>query len=505
MKAFYHRIIKLEMRYMNEHSNRKEKKFKIPSAFSILFIIIISVAIFTWIIPAGKYDVNEQGQYIANTYQQIESNPQSVWDIIMAPVYGMVGGELNPQPAIGVAFFILIIGGFLGVVNKTGAINAGIKSVITKYEGREQVLIPILMILFALGGSTFGMSEETMVFYPILIPVMVSVGFDSLTAIATILLGTGIGNLSATLNPFSVGFASDIAGINMSEGLGWRLLIFALAVSFTIWYVYHYAGKVKKDKTKSLVYENLENDLKEFKVPEDIKPMDAKQSVVIKIFMGTFVFMILGLVPWPKFGIMIFDQINEFLASTPGLSFIFKHMTPLGSWYLNEITALFFVSALIIGVYYKMSESEFIGAFLGGCTDMIGVAVICAVSRGIQVVMNNGQITATVLHWGEQALQGLSQQVFITITYFFYGAMSFLIPGSTSLAGSTMGLLGPLGEFAGVGADLVITAYHTALGLIGSITPSNAIMMSALAIAHIDVTTWWKFLTKWFFVVMAIS
>lgn len=484
--------------------NEQKKKLKIPSAFSILFILIITVAIVTWIIPAGKYDVNESGQFIANTYQQIDSNPQSVWDILMAPVYGMVGGDKNPSPAIGVAFFILVIGGFLGVVNKTGAINAGIKSVITKYEGREQILIPILMILFALGGSTFGMSEETMVFYPILIPVMVSVGFDSLTAIATILLGTGIGGLSATVNPFSVGIASDIAGINISDGIEWRLVIFILAVGFTIWYVYDYAGKVKKDKTKSLVYANLENDIQEFKVPEDIKPMNNRQKVVIRIFMGTFIVMILGLIPWSKFGITFFDQANEFLGNTPGFNLIFKHMTPIGSWYLDEITALFFLSALIIGIYYKMSEGEFISAFLGGCSDMIGVAVICGVSRGIQVVMNNGQITATVLHWGEQALEGLSQQVFITITYFFYGAMSFLIPGSTSLAGSTMGLLGPLGEFAGVGADLVITAYHTALGLIGSVTPSNAIMMSALALAHIDVTTWWKFLSKWFVVIMII-
>lgn len=502
MKTLYIEVSSLERGSFMEKT--KKKKFRIPSAFSILFILIIIVAIVTWLIPAGKYDVNESGQYIAGTYQVIESNPQSIWDIFLSPVYGMVGGEKNPLPAIGVAFFILMIGGFLGIVNKTGAINAGIKSIITKYEGKEQYLIPILMILFALGGSTYGMAEETMVFYPLLIPVMVSVGFDSLTAIAVILLGSGIGCLASTVNPFAVGIASDIAGINMAEGIGWRVLIFILTVGYTIWFVYDYAGKVKKDPKNSLVYDNLANDLEEFKVPEDIKPMNAKQKVVIRIFMVTFVLMIVGLIPWEKFGITIFTDINDVLANTPGLEIIFKHMTPIGQWYLDEITALFFVSALIIGVYYRFSEDEFISAFIAGCNDMTGVAIICAVSRGIQVVMNNGQITATVLHWGEGALQGLSQQVFITITYFFYCGMSFLISGSSSLAGSTMGLLGPLGEFAGVGADTVITAYHTALGIIGLITPSSVIMMAALSLAHIDVTVWWKFLRKFVVVIIAI-
>lgn len=484
---------------------KKRFKWKIPSAFSILYLLIITVAIATWFIPAGQYDVNEAGQYIAGTYHQIESNPQSVWDVLMAPVYGMVGGAKNPLPAIGVAFFILIIGGFLGVINHTGAINAGIKSVIKKYEGREQLLIPILMILFALGGSTYGMAEETMVFYPLLIPVMVSVGFDSLTAIAVILVGSGIGCLASTVNPFSVGIASEIAGINMAEGIGWRVLIFVLTVGYSIWYVYNYAGKVKKDPTQSLVYENREQDLEEFKLPANIEDITKQQKVVIAIFLSTFVIMILGLIPWGRFGITLFEDINNWLMSVSGLNVIFKHTVPLGDWYLDEITALFFLASIIVAVYCRMSESDYLDAFLSGCSDMIGVAVICAVSRGIQVVMNDGQITATILHAGEAGLMGLSKQVFITLTYFFYCGMSFIISGSSSLAGSTMGLLDPLGEFAGVGAHLVITAYHTALGVVSMVTPSNVILMGALALAHIDITVWFKFVTKLCVVVIVMT
>ena len=484
---------------------KKRFKFKIPSAFSILYILIITVAIATWLIPAGQYDVNEAGQYVAGTYKVIESNPQSVWDVLMAPVYGMVGGDLNPSPAIGVAFFILVIGGFLGVVNKTGAINAGIATIIKKYQGREHWLIIILMTLFALGGSTYGMAEETMVFYPLLIPVMVSVGFDSLTAIAVILLGSGVGCLASTVNPFSVGIASEMAGINMGTGIGWRFVIFILTVGFTIWFVYSYAMKIKKDPTKSYVYANRESDLEEFKLDTNIKPMDSKQKVVIWIFLLTFLIMIIGLVPWGSFNITIFETFNDFLANTPGLNILFKHMTPLGQWYLDEITMLFFLASLVVAVFYRMNEGEYLDAFMAGCNDMISVAVICAVSRGIQVVMNNGLITATILHAGEQGLTGLSEQLFITITYFFYCGMSFIISGSSSLAGATMGLLGPLGEFAGVGADLVITAYHTALGIVGLITPSSFILMGALAMAHIDITTWWKFMTKYCIAIIVIT
>lgn len=194
----------------------KKRKFKMPSSYTVLFILIILIAILTWIIPAGDYDLNDAGQYVAGTYHTVKANKQSAFDVLMAPVFGMVGNPYGKtSQAIDVALFILVIGGFLGVVNQTGALDAGIANVIKKYEGREKWLIPILMILFALGGSSYGMSEETMAFYPLLIPVMIGCGFDSLTAIGVIYIGSNAGCLASTVNPFATGIASDIAGISL--------------------------------------------------------------------------------------------------------------------------------------------------------------------------------------------------------------------------------------------------------------------------------------------------
>jgi uncharacterized ion transporter superfamily protein YfcC len=188
-----------------------------PSAFTILFIIIVIIAILTWIIPAGKYSTDKAGNIISGTYRAVASKPQGIWDVFMAPVIGMVGDE-KTEGAISVSLFILVIGGFLGVVNKTDALNKGISSIVHRYKGREKQLIPILMILFAIGGSTYGMGEETIAFYPLLIPVMMGVGFDSLVAVAIALVGTQVGCLASTVNPFATGVASQTLNISPGDG-----------------------------------------------------------------------------------------------------------------------------------------------------------------------------------------------------------------------------------------------------------------------------------------------
>ncbi len=188
-----------------------------PSAYTILFMIICLVAILTWIIPAGAYNTDKAGNIIAHTYKSVTANPQGIWDVFMAPIYGMIGND-QTEGAISISLFILVIGGFLGVVNKTKALDDGIESVVRKYKGKEKRLIPILMILFALGGSTYGMAEETIAFYPLLIPVMIGVGFDSLTAVAIILVGSQIGCLASTVNPFATGVASQTLDISMDRG-----------------------------------------------------------------------------------------------------------------------------------------------------------------------------------------------------------------------------------------------------------------------------------------------
>ena len=482
----------------------KKKGFKMPSSYTVLFILIIILAILTWIIPAGEYEKNEAGQLVAGTYKTVQSNPQGIYDIFMAPVYGLIGNKLTTG-SIGVAFFILIIVGFLGVITETGALDIGIASVIKKNKGKEKRLIPLLMILFAIGGTTYGMAEETIAFYPLLIPIMIGVGFDTITAVAVILVGSQIGCLASTVNPFATGVASDTAGISIADGIVWRLVFLVVMVAISIFYVYSYATKIEKNPEKSFVYSQRKENLELFKIPESSEAMTKKQLYILWIFILTFFIMILSLIPWGDFGIKIFEQFNDALLGLPVIGGLFRHASPFGTWYFSEITMLFFVSSVLIGVVYGMPEDKFLEVFLKGAADLIGVALICAVSRGIQIIMNDGLITATILHWGEIGLKGLSPQLFITLTYLFYLPMSFLIPGTSSLAGATMGLLGPMAEFVHVRSHLVITAFQAASGVLNLFTPTSGVVMGALAIARIDIIVWIKFLAKLILIVILMS
>ena len=486
----------------------KKKKFQMPSSFTILFILTAIVAVLTWLVPAGQYDLDDAGNFIQGTYHTVEASRQGLVDLVGAPIYGMLGKE-GTDGAIQVSLFILMVGGFLGVVTETGAIDAGISSLIKHRKDSVNKLIWILMFVFALGGSTYGMAEETMAFYPILIPLMVSVGMDALVAVAVVLVGSGLGVLSSTVNPFATGVAADMAGISMADGIGLRLVFFVVTYFIGAFFVSHYAKKVQEDPKNSLIYDHLEHDKEKFKVSEDIPEMTGKQKGVLYLFALTFIIMILGLIPWADLlGVeaTIFDHFHNWLMSVPFLGdFVGQSALPLGSWYLVEITILFFAMAIIIGFYYGIHESRFIDVFIAGMGDLMTVALICAVARGLQVVMNDGQITATVLHWGEVGLQGLSKGVFTILTFLFYIPMSFLIPSTSGLAAATMGIMAPLGEFAGVTKDIVITAFQSAAGIVNLVTPTSGVVMGALAIAGIELGTWWKYVGKIIGVVFVVA
>lgn len=485
----------------------KKSKYKMPTSFTILFIIIAITAVMTWIIPAGVYDVNSEGQVVSGTYHAVESSPQGLWDILSAPFIGMIGNDAT-QGAIEISLFILVIGGFLAIVSETGAIDAGISAVIKKNENNMTRLIWILMFVFALGGSTYGMAEETMPFYALLIPLMVTVGFDSLLAVAVVLVGSGLGVLASTVNPFATGIASAMAGVNLADGIVPRVIFFIIMYVIGAMYVSNYGKKVQADPKNSLIYEKMDAQRKEFAVEPNLEKMTKKQKSVLILFMLSFVIMIIGLIPWSDLfpGFTLFEDIYNtiqqipFLGDAVGQSFL-----PFGSWYLNEITVLFFVMSIIVALVYGISEERFVSVFIDGTKDLLSVALICAVARGIQVIMNDGQITATVLYWGEQLLSGLSEGVFIVITYIFYIPLSFLIPSTSGLAAATMGIMAPLGNFAGVSESLIITAFQSAAGLVNLITPTSGVVMGAMAIAGLEITTWWKFMGKLLVIVMGVT
>ena len=276
------------------------------------------------------------------------------------------------------------------------------------------------------------------------------------------------------------------------------------------YFVYRYAEKIQKDPTKSLVYSQREEDLKHFNVSDnnDDTPsvLSKKQKHVLALFILTFVIMIASFIPWVDLHITIFEDFKNWLMDIPVIGGIIgSSALPFGSWYFPEGAMLFAVMGILIGAVYGLKESKIISTFMAGAADLLTVALICAVARGIQVIMNDGMITATILHWGEVGLKGLSSQVFIVLTYIFYLPMSFLIPSSSGLASATMGIMAPLGEFVNVKPSLIITAYQSASGVLNLVAPTSGIVMGALALGRISLGTWWKFVTKLIITIVIVS
>lgn len=461
------------------------KRFKMPTAYTILITIIIIVAILTWIVPAGQYNYVDpeasKKQPIPGTYHRVEQSPQGFKSIVTAPVEGF-------YDAVDVALFVIVIGGFLGVVMQTGAIDAGIARVTKNLKGREKWMIPILMILFSLGGTSFGMAEETIAFYPLLLPVFVAAGYDTLTAVGVILLGAGVGVLGSTVNPFATGVASGFAGISIGEGIGLRLAILIVSELAAILFVMRYAAKVKKDPSQSIVYYQKQENEQHFLHTEGARgfpELTARRQLILVLFALTFIIMVIGVIP--------FSDINVTIIPTLG-------------WWFGELTALFLTSAIVIGLVAGLGEEGLVKAFVSGARDLIGVALIIGISRGITVVMNAGSITDTVLNVGERALAGTGNNAsaFILFAYLFYLPMSFLIPSTSGLATLTMPIMAPLAGFAGIASHLVITAYQSASGIVNLITPTSAVVMGGLAIARVSYEKWLRFVWKLLVVLMII-
>ncbi len=463
----------------------KAKKFKMPSTYTLLFLIVVVVAILTWIVPAGQYEyVDPEAsklQPIAGTFSLAEQNPQGIWDVLLSPVSGFMD-------AVDIAFYLLIIGGYLAVVVKSGAIDAGIGKVIRRLKGREHLLIPILMVLFAIGGTTFGMCEEAMGFYLILIPVFVAAGYDSLTAVYVVALGAGLGTLGSTVNPFATGIASGFAGISVGDGLLLRVLILIVTLIIGIIFVMRYAKAVKENPENSVIYDKKTENEAHFlgDRKEEIIELTKKRQVILWVFGLTFFIMILGVIPWAgKFDITFFEDLVVSLAAIPFIGPLLGHMVPLGDWWFGELGLLFLTAAIVTGFIACKDEDEFFDAFLGGARDVLGVAIIIGISRGLTIVMNDGGMTATVLHLGEVYLSGVGKTAFAILSYIFYLPLALLLPSTTGLATLSMPIIAPLCDFVGVSRDIAVTSFQSASGLINLATPTSGVIMGALALGRI--------------------
>ena len=448
-------------------------KFRMPSAYTVLFLIILLMTALTWVIPSGAYDYGPDGEPIAGTYHRVEDEKQPLSAVVMAPLEGL-------YEAIDIAAFILMVGGFLGVVSKTGAIDAGISNIIRKLRGREKLLIPILMCAFALGGTTFGMAEETIAFYPLVLPIVVAAGYDTVTGVAIILLGAGVGVIGSTVNPFATGIAAGFAGVTLGEGMLLRVVMLILLLALAVWFVMAYAQRVKDDPARSVVADRRSEHLTHFgALRQEERQLTATQKLALTLFSVTFLVMVYAVIPFDDMGLPL----------------------PALGWWFPQLSALFLAAAVITGLACRLGEENIISAFISGAAELLGVAFIIGISRGITVIMNNGKITDTILSWGESALSGAGPLTFTALVYLIYFPLSFLIPSTSGLATLSMPVMAPLADFAGVGRDVIITAFQSACGLVNLLTPTSAVVMGALAIGRISYDRWLKF--AWKYLVMA--
>jgi len=444
---------------------------RFPTAYTILFGLIILVAALTWIIPAGQYEraMNEEvGREVAvpGTYQIVDPNPQGFVDVMLAPTGGFYDPDSYAANAIDVALFVLFLGGFLGVMNATGAIDTGIRSAMRHLKGHEIWMIPILMVLFAIGGTTYGMAEETLAFYAILIPVILAAGYDAVTGVAIILIGAGIGVLGSTINPFATVIAANAAGIPFTDGIVLRFILLIGGLVICIGYVMRYARRVKADPSRSVVARQWPAHKKLFLEDHEQEIHSAKltttQIIALIIFALTFAVMIWGV-------------------SSQG-------------WWMARMGSLFFGAAIVIGIVARLGEKKLTGSFVDGARDLLGVALVVGLARGIVVIMEQGMIADTILHSAETSLGGLPELAFINLMFWIEVGMSFFVPSSSGLAVLSMPIFAPLADFASVGRDLVVTAYQSANGLVNLINPTFAVVVGGLAIGRVSYDRWLAFI-----------
>lgn len=502
-------------------ASKKKKAFKSPSAFSVLFVIIAAMAGLTWVIPSGSYE-RVDGEIKSGSYTQTEKTlqvveevedsktqisvddasdkgysaevgdtielKQGIWDIFLSPIKGMA-------ERLDVIIFVLVLGGFLGVVMKTGALDASIGALLKKMNGQEKWLIPILMTLFAIGGTTYGMQEEAVAFYALVIPIMLAAGYNTMTAVMVIVLGAGSGVLASTVNPFSTGIAAENAGVALGNILAPQGIILVLTLLASIIFTMRYAAKVKAGKYK-------EDTEKASKIKaldmSNIPEFTLERKFVMGIFATTFLIMVISLIPWGDFKIELFDEIHKWLIDLPVVGNIFgvQHNVSLGNWYFNEISALFLISTALIKVLYsekfKEEDISVVDTFLAGVADLLSVALIIAVAAAIGVIMKAGGIQDTIVYWGESMLSGVHSGIVGVLAFIFYIPMSFIIPSSSGLATATMPIIAPVSELSGAGREVAVVAFATASGILNMIAPTIASLLAGLSIAGVSYKNWVK-------------
>lgn len=458
-----------------------KKKTKVMlSSFSIILILIFGLGILSHVLPDAQF----VGDQIVNGSGTVGAKLSQV---LMSPILGF-------EDAIDVGIFIMMLGGLLAVINKTGALETGIKVLVRKLKGRELLLIPILMFIFSICGSTYGMLEETVGFYVLLAATMMAAGMDPLVGAAVILLGAGSGCLGSTINPFATGVALSALpeGVTANHGLVLLIatFIWLTTLGICILFVMSYAKKVKKDRGSTILSLREQKQAEKkfgnfYKKDEKEVNLTGKQKVTLVLFALTFLVMIIGFIPWGEFDITFFDSFTGWLTGSS-----------LGNWWFYEAALWFLIMSIIIAVINKFGEKGFIDTFVDGADDMIGVILVIAIARGASVLMGQTYLDNYIIYNAADLLAKVPEMLFVPLNYILHIVLSILVPSSSGLATLSTPIIAPLAAQLGYSVEVTIMTLVSANGLVNLISPTCGAIMGGLALAKIEYSTWFRWAFK---------
>ncbi|MFZ5810104.1 MAG: YfcC family protein [Chloroflexota bacterium] len=443
---------------------------KFPHVYVILFIIIIIAAILTYIVPANQYDFqldaegNPTKLIDPNSYHPVDANPINPWEMMLAIPKGM--GEVAS-----IIFFIFIVGGSFNIIQATGAVEAGIRATIKNLQGKEVALLFIIVLLFSIGGTTFGMAEEALVFIPLLVPLAIAMGYDSLTGLALALVGPCAGFTGAFLNPFTIAVAQGIVGLPTFSGLEYRVVIWVCTTLLAFGYIYWYASKVKKNPEISIMYEE---DKKRAKIEFDAEAVfTGRQKATLIFMLLTFVVLVWGVI---KFG-----------------------------WWIDEIAALFLSMGIICGLIGGLWPSKIADAFVEGAMGLTVGALVVGIARAILVVLKEGAILHTIVHFLAGLVAGMPVALSAIGMYIVQLIISVVIPSGSGMASVTMPIMGPLATLLGMTQQLAVLVYQFADGFTNIIIPTSGYLLAGVALAKVPYEKWVKWYWPLFWIFCALG
>lgn len=434
-------------------------KLKAPNTFLIISMIIVLIAIMTWIVPSGEFDTTEKNGrtvVVNGTYHAVEKNPQGIGAVLTAPINGFID-------AAAIIGFVLIVGGAFGVFQKTEAVDAGIKSIAKTYKSSALVrktLIPLFMILFSLAGAVFGMSEEVIPFVLFFVPMALMLGYDSITGVAIPFVGAGAGFAGAFINPFTLGIAQGIAELPTLSGIEYRIIVWILTTTVAIIFVKRYAEKIKLNPEKSIVYKLDQEKRKELHTDEldKFEGLDSHHKRVLWVFLSGLAVLVFGVLEY--------------------------------QWFIKEICAVFVVTGIAVGIVGKLTVNEITDSFISGAKQLISTALIIALARGIFIVANDGKIVDTILYALSGIIEDFHPVVSSQAMFLVQSVLNFFVPSGSGQAALTMPIMAPLSDLVGVSRQTAVLAFQFGDGFTNLIIPTSAVTMGVLSLAGIPWEKW---------------